>query len=120
MTVEQILSKIKFSRTFVRKSEMTSGNEYKIVLSYNGKQATFAFHDNFENKSSFKDWIYCLVLDMNAFDYSKDVYDFANSFGYAYEDISKAHKAYNGCKANSAKMHRLFTEDELEILSRIE
>lgn len=120
MGMNEILSEIKFSRTYVRKSSMTSGNEYEIKLSHNGVTRSFAFHDNFENKSTLKDWIYCLIMDMDAFEYSKDVYDFARSFGYADEDISEARKAYNACKATAHKMHKLFSEEELEILSEIE
>lgn len=120
MTSSEILSKINFSRTYVCRSKMCSGNEYKIRLSYNGNSAWFVFHDNFENKSTLKDWLYCLIMDMDAFEYSKDAWDFARNFGYADEDYTKACKAYKACKKTSEKLHKLFSESELEILSEIE
>ena len=109
---------IKFSRTFVRKSEMTSGNEYRIYISYHGQRAWFRFHDNFANASTLRDWLYALVLDTNAYDFSRDLYDFARNYGF--EDNAEARKAYKGCKETSEKMHRIFTENELELLSTIE
>lgn len=115
-----LLSRIRFTRTYVRKSKMCSGNEYKIFISYNGHWAWFTFHDNYMNKSTLKDWLYCLVLDMNAYEFSRDVYEFARSYGYADEDMSVARKAYRACEKTAEKLHKLFSEDELDILSQIE
>ena len=115
-----LLSRIKFSRSYVRKSSMTSGNEYNIFISYNGHWAWFTFHDNHENKSTLRDWLYCLVLDMNAYEFSRDEWEFAREYGYSYEDMSKARKAYRACEKTAEKLHRLFTEAELDILSEIE
>ena len=117
--LERLLSMIKYTRTYVRKSDMCSGNEYKIFISYHGHWAWFTFHDNFMNKSTLKDWLSCLVLDTLAYDCSRDVYDFARTYGYE-DDMSKARKAYRGCEGNAEKMHRLFTDKELELLSEIE
>ena len=118
--LNRLLSMIKFSRTYVRKSPMCSGNEYKIFISYKGHWAWFTFHDNFENKSTLKDWLYCLILDMNAYEFSRDEYDFARNYGYADEDISKARKAYRACEKTAEKLHKIFSEQELDLLSTIE
>lgn len=116
--LDRLLSMIKFSRTFVRKSKMCSGNEYKIFISYNGHWAWFTFHDNFMNKSTLRDWLYCLVLDMNAYDFNADEYELARAYGY--DDIEQARKVYKACRKTSEKMHKIFNEAELDILSEIE
>ena len=113
-----LLSRIKFSRSYVRKSKMTSGNEYKIFISYNGHWAWFTFHDNFENKSTLKDWLYCLVLDMNSYEFSRDEYEFAREYGY--DDMSEARKIYRACEKTAEKLHKLFNDSELEILNQIQ
>lgn len=118
--LDALLSRIRFTRTYVRKSSMTMGNEYKILISYNGHWAHFTFHDNHENKSTLRDWLYCLVLDMNAYEFSRDEYDFMRSYGYMDTDIKKARKAYRECEKTAEKLHRIFTEAELDILSQIE
>ena len=120
MLKSKLLSRINYSRKFVRSSGMTSGNEYKITLSYNGNKASFVFHDNYENKSTLVDWLECLLLDMGAYEFCHDVDEFAREYGYEPSEYVKASKAYLACKKTAEKLHRLFTDDELDILSEIE
>lgn len=120
MDKAKLLSRIDYTRKFVRSSRMTSGNEYKIILSYNGHWASFVFHDNCENKSTLVDWLYCLILDMDAYEFCHDVDEFAREYGYEPSEYVKASKAYLACKKTAEKLHRLFTNDELDILSEIE
>ena len=51
MLKSRLLGMISYKRTYVRSSNMTKGNEYKIMLSYNGHWAWFTFHDNFETRA---------------------------------------------------------------------
>lgn len=124
---EIILSKIKCTRTYLRKSEMCSGNAYKITLSYHGKRCSFVFHDNFKNQSNKRDFVYCLVLDAQAYDNTRDLYEFAREFGYLrYADVGdadamqRARKARKACEKQSERLHRLFNDNEIDFLSTIE
>lgn len=43
-----------------------------------------------------KDILQCVLMDANAFDYSKNIDKFANEFGYT--KISECLEAFNACK----------------------
>lgn len=114
----QLLSKIKCKKTYLRESEMCSGNAYRVTLTYKGKKCSFTFHDNYYNKSSKKDFLYCLCLDANSYEFNSDISDFVREFGY--NDIRKAWKAYDGCKRQYERLHKLFDAKEIEILNTLE
>ena len=116
--LRRLLGMIKCTRKKLGKSEMTSGNAYKITLSYNGNWCSFVFNDNFMNASKKKDFLYCLYLDAMAYDQSRDVFEFAREYGY--EDWQKARKPYSACKAQSVRLHKLFNQAEIDLLSEIE
>lgn len=118
MLKTRFLGMIKCKREKIGKSDLTSGNAYKITLSYNGNWCSFVFNDNFKNRSTKKDFLYCLYLDAMAYENVRDVFEFAREFGYA--DWQKARKPYSACKAQSVRLHKLFNEQEIEILSEIE
>ena len=109
---------IKCERKKLGKSEMTSGNAYKITLSYHGHWCSFVFNDNFKNASKKKDFLYCLYLDAMAYENVRDVFEFAREYGY--DDWHKACKPYSLCKAQSVRLHKLFNDAEIELLSTIE
>lgn len=113
-----MLESIKMTKTYLGKSEMTSGNKYRITLTYNGKSVWFLFHDNMWNNSPKTHIIDCFVRD--AYDYMnyKNIYEFADEFGYDMEDYSIAKRAYNGCKKQYDRLCKLFTSTEAEILER--
>ena len=111
-----MLERIKMSKTYIGKSGMTSGNEYRIYLSYNGKKCSFSYHDNYLNKVEKSNVIYCLLMDSMAYENSENFDDFCNEFGYMASLINATLKAYKGCKRNYDKVHRLFSETEIEIL----
>ena len=49
---------------------------------------------------------------------ANDVYEFARQLGY--NDMNEARRAYNSCKKQSERLHRLFNSTEIDILSTIE
>ena len=109
-----MLEKIRTTKSYKGKSEMTSGNAYTVRVYYNGKYCQMTFHDNYENKSDKNDFVYCLLSDADAYNNTMGLDDFADLFGYY--DIKKCVKAYNCCKRQAEKVKRLFTEEEVEHL----
>lgn len=105
-----ILEKIKTTKSRLGKSDCTSGNKFKVKISYNGKNCYMVYHDNFKNKSNKKDFIYSLLLDSDAYNNTTDLYDFMAEFGY--DDKKQASKIYNACKMQSLKFNKLFTQKE--------
>lgn len=118
MTLNELLTKVKMIKKYVGKSHMCSGNEYKVVLSHKGKWVSFHYHDNFKNKSNIKDILYCLWLDATCYEESSDYCVFARMFGY--DDMNEAKRIYNACKKQSERLHKLFSAEEIDILSTIE
>ena len=109
-----ILEKIRTTKTYQGKSEMTSGNAYKVRIYYNGKYCQMVFHDNYQNKSDKNDFLYSLLMDADAYNNTMDLDDFASAYGY--EKNSECIRAYKACKAQAKKVERLFTEEEVEAI----
>lgn len=118
MLLRNLLRAIGCDKQCLGKSEMTSGNAYKVTLYYRGHRCSFVFNDNFENKSTKKDFLYCLVLDAQAYDNVSDAWEFARAFGYEYN--AETRKLYSECKKQSERLHRLFNDTEIDLLSTIE
>ena len=116
--VNSFIDKIHCRKTYLRKSTMTTGNAYLVTLTYKGKRCSFVFHDNFRNASKKEDFLYCLYLDAEAFDNNVDIYNFADSFGY--KQCRDAEKAYEGCRKQSERLHKLFTEEEIALLAMLD
>ena len=116
--VNSFIDKIGFQKTYMDKSMMCSGNKYFITLSYKGQRASFVFHDNYLNRSTKQDIISCLVSDAKAYEQALDLYDFCCEFGYM--DRQKARKAYEGCRKQSERLHRLFTDEEIALLAMLD
>ena len=95
---------------------MTAGNAYRITLTYNGKKCSFTFNDNIYNESDKSDFLYCLYLDAMAYDTCPDAYSFARTYGY--ED--NALEIYKACEMQSKRLHRLFNDEEVELLATLE
>ena len=115
--VNSFIDKISCHKTRVGKSQMCSGDKFLVTLTYKGKRCSFVFHDNFRNASKKEDFLYCLYLDAEAFDNNIDIYDFADSFGY--KGCKDAEKAYEGCRKQSERLHRLFTDEEIALLAML-
>lgn len=105
---------VKANKVCLGKSKMTSGNEYSVTLQYNGNCITMTYHDNYLNEGDRDDFLYALLMDSLAYEDCQNVNDFMLEFGY--EDIKQATKIYKACERQYNKLHRLFTEKEIEQL----
>ena len=111
------LNKIKFTRCNLGKSSMCSGDKYRIYMCYNGKKTSFIFHDNYKNKSGLKDYLYCLLSDKNAYEFTRSNEDFMLEFGY--KTIREAKRIREACKRNGDKLSKLFTNEELDEIQEL-
>lgn len=118
--LNRLLSLIKCSKIDLGKSKVTSGNAYRVTLVHGGERCSFVFNDNFKNESDKKDFLYCLFLDAQCYDNARDVWDFAREYFGGYDDMKSARKAYDACRKQYARLHRLFNKAEIELLSTIE
>ena len=107
---------VKASKVYLGKSKQTSGNEYSVVLKYNGNSITMLFHDNYLNESGKDEFLYALLMDAMAYENCSSLADFMDEFGYGYERRKEAEKAYKACERQYNKLHRLFTEEEIKEL----
>jgi hypothetical protein len=110
---------VKANKVCMGKSKQTSGNEYSVVLKYNGNSITMLYHDNYKNESGKDDFLYALLMDAMAYENCCSRFgfgDFMKEFGYDYEQEKEAAKAYKACERQYNKLHRLFTEKEIEEL----
>ena len=118
MLLEKLLSMIKCDKQRLGKSDVCSGDVYRITLYYNGNRCVFTFHDNYKNESTKRDFVYCLVLDAQAYESTRDTYEFMREFGY--KSMDEARKVRKACEKQSERLHRLFNQNEIDILSTIE
>lgn len=107
---------VKASKVCMGKSKKTNGNEYSVVLKYNGNSITMLFHDNYKNESGKDDFLYALLMDAFAYEDCFNLANFMDEFGYDYDQRKEAEKAYKACERQYNKLHRLFTEKEIEEL----
>lgn len=119
LTQEQknLLNEINTTKTYIGKSEMTSGNAYRVTMTRNGVKIGFIFNDNIYNESDKDDFIYSLLQDSQAYEYCYNFDNFMNEFGYT--DARQAQKAYNACKKQSERLRKLFNTTEIEMLKKI-
>lgn len=116
-TQKELLDEINTTKTYIGKSEMTSGNAYRVTMTRNGAKIGFIFNDNIYNESDKDDFIYSLLRDSQAYEYACDFAYFMNEFGYT--DAKKAQQAYNACKKQSERLHKLFNTIEIKTLEKI-
>lgn len=107
---------VRSNKVCMGKSKKTSGNEYSVVLEYNGNSITMLFHDNYKNESEKDDFLYALLMDAMVYENCFSLSDFMDEFGYGYEQRKEAEKAYKACEKQYNKLHRLFTEEEIKEL----
>ena len=108
-------------------SSEESRQVYKVYISYNGKKTMFTFGDsiansydgkNPENNEEEYQEYKNTILDCVTMDYHSECEnfdDFCAEFGYE-SDSRKAYKTYKAVKRQSAKLHRVFTEADIEQL----
>lgn len=107
---------VKANKVCLGKSTKTSGNEYSVVLKYNGNSVTMLYHDNYKNESGKDDFLYALLMDAMTYENCFNLADFMKEFGYDYEQEKEAAKAYKACERQYNKLHRVFTEEEIKEL----
>lgn len=107
---------VKANKVCMGKSKKTGGNEYSVVLKYNGNSITMLYHDNYKNESDKDEFLYALLMDSLAYENCFNLADFMDEFGYDYDQKDKALKDYEACARQYNKLHRLFTEEEIEQL----
>ena len=116
---EQIKIKVLTETTI--KSPFSNGycKKYFLELKYNNKKYNFDFTGSvydYEHGNAFNpdDALYCILMDLSAYDNAQNIDDFAADFGY--EKVSELLNVYNGCKKTSEALHKIFTDSELEQL----
>lgn len=114
---ETLLNEIRTTKTYIGKSDLTSGNAYRVTLTRNGVKVGFVFNDNIYNESDKNDFIYSLLRDSQAYENARDLTDFMLDFGY--DNIPQAKQVYTACKKQSERLHKLFNSTEIEILENI-
>lgn len=119
LTQEQknLLNEINTTKTYIGKSDLTSGNAYRVTLTRNGKSIGFIFNDNIYNESDKNDFIWSLLLDSQAYENARDLTDFMLAFGY--DDYKQAKTIFDACKKQSNRLHKLFNDTEIETLEKI-
>lgn len=95
--------------------------KYYCKLRRRHKTYSFPFFDSVanyrENKRPSK---YDVLACLDTYDYINGIDDFANEFGYdLFEDYKATEKIYKACMKQSEKLHGLFTDEELEMLTEI-
>lgn len=103
-----------FNWRLVGKSQMCSGNEYKVSVEHNGLKATFPYHTNYRDEKDNREFLSCVFDDAFAYENSRDILDFKDEFGY--EDSKQCREVYDACKGISEKLHRLFSDEEFDEL----
>lgn len=113
-----MLNKIKFS---YREADNQTGTfspshtRFKCKIKVDGLQFSFSYQCNTAyTEPNLIDCMECLFCDMFAYEYSRDLLDFVNEYGY--ETEKGARQAWKDCKKTSKALHRLFTNEELEEL----
>ena len=100
-------------------------NIYLVTVSYKGKTTQFTFGDSIHNTTEGKtpdsdrdDYINSILEAITSdYYYTKDQYpnyrEFAQEFGYG-DDSRSGEKTYKRCLAQGEKLHRLFSDKEIE------
>ena len=114
-----MLERIKFSyeESEDRNNLFTPAHrKYVCIIKYNGKQYTFDYQcDPNYTTPNVKDCSICLLSDTFDYDNAKDIFDFANEFGFVVNKETK--RIFNACKKTSNAIHKLFTDEELKELA---
>jgi hypothetical protein len=111
-----MLDKIKCTKTDLGKSDITTGNKFRVTLTYNNKTIWFVMHDNCLNKANKRDFLKLLFSTASAYHCSNTLEQFMEY--YRYTDIPQAKKYYKECKKQYDRVCKLFHSVEVAILER--
>ncbi len=108
-----MLNKIKFSYKEADKQVglfSASHTLFKCKIKVDGVQYSFDYQCNTSvMEPNLVDCLRCVLMDAFAYDDMKDYDEFFREYGGDY-------KSYKACKKTSKALHRLFTNEEIEIL----
>jgi len=96
-------------------------NIYRVTIANRGQRASFKFGDSIANTQEHKSLdddsiLACVKADyFNTKEYYPTFEDFADSFGYG-KDSREAEKIYKHCLKQAEKLHRVFTQEDIEKL----
>ena len=112
-----MLNKIKFS---YREADKQVGlftpchTLFKCKIKVDGLQYTFPYQCNTaHDEPNLVNCLDCLLMDAACYEDSRDVIDFCSEFGYT---DAQGTKAYKACKKTYKAIHRLFSDDEIQML----
>lgn len=117
--MKTFLDDVKVTKKEIGKSEMTSGNAYRVTISYKGKRASFTFNDNYLNQSGKEDLLVCLYNDALAWACHQCFEDFVWEYGYEIHQLKEAKKAYNECRKQDQRLTRIFSEEEIDAMPEL-
>lgn len=102
---------------FQKKVEPRKNTKYEVMISYHGETVSTEIQCIRTTSPDKKEVLTYLLSDMTAYDYYNDIDTFQKAFDYV--KASECIKAFERCKATSQRMHNIFTEEELESITRI-
>ena len=124
ISVAKIFEDIKFqySRAANQTANMFSSEHTKFSckMTYRGKsyQSNYQCNVNYSDMDNIKvDFLSCVFADMNCYDCSLGITDFAGNIGLdCWDDYAEVHRCYKACQRASEKMNEMFDCEELESL----
>lgn len=126
----KIYEEIKFTKTLAKNqsAHMFSNCHTKFfcTISYNGKKYSSNFQCNInftktDNESMKQHFLNCCFSDAFAYINNQDIYDFADEFGYDYDENPKEIKRiYTACEKAYNKLCDMFDEDFDDLSEYIE
>lgn len=95
--------------------------KYYCKLRRGSKTYSFPFYDSVANyQNNERPSKYDVLACLDTYDDINSIEDFANEFGYNLcDNYKETEKVYKACMKQSEKLHGLFTDEELEMLTDI-
>lgn len=87
---------------------------YNVRLDYNNKSYFTEYQTAQEIDKN--DIIYCVLSDAQCYEYTRNIDEFMQEFGYNNGKISEGIKAFEGCKKAFEELSKMFTNSEIEKL----
>lgn len=119
MSAEEIFNKIKFSFEVSENQEdlfTHNHTKFHVEIEYNENKMIFDFQCNTEfEQPEIKSVLFSVFSDAYAYENNPDILDFKDEMGYTDNKICR--KFYELCKKESESLHRMFTNEEIELLS---
>ena len=117
--------KIRWQKLKQGENKLGYYNRYKVTISNHEQTYKYTFNDSIYNTSKHTMSspyciLNCAVLDAEAYDSTRSLKDYADTFGYdLYEDYKRTTKCFEGCQEAYDSIVRLFGSEGYEILLAI-